>query len=166
MIAKNRDRKADWNPGQAEKWAGYLCKKSACALIQIELPSRFQLKFENDYREFFGVQNNFPSAISRDSNYFIQENKRGREYRIYFTYGEKDFSYYEKILTLPKRIQTRTGLNKNKTKRRRINSIAFVNQMFKLGFRLGEYNYEKDFERIKSRISKEMLSSFEDGFRM
>ncbi len=166
MIAKNRDREVCWNPGQAEKWAGYLCKKSTGTLIQVEMPSRFQQKFENDYRKFFGEQNYLPSTINRDSNYFIQENKRGREYRVYFTYSEKDFSYYEANLILPEEIQTRIGWNNKKLKRRRINSIPFVNQMFKLGFHLGQYNYEKDFERIKGRISKEMLSSFDDGFRM
>ena len=165
---KSRGKVLNWEPGQAERWAGYLCKKSSRAFIEVEMPFRFKEDFENDYKTLAGEEAYLllPQASNSGSNYLIQENKRGREYRVYFNHGGEAIAHYKQFLTLPSGIETTIGRDKTDVKSRRISYINFAMRMFELGFRVGKYDLKKDFERIKSRISKESLSSFDEGFNM
>ncbi len=168
VTRKSTAKEARWEPGQAERWAGYLCKKSSETSIQTEIPKRFQPDFESDYKKLAGEEAYSLLSAERRSGkyYFLQENKQGREYRVYFNHGFKENSYYEGFLLLPEVFKIRTGRNKKNIKSRRINYVNFVVKMFELGFYLGKYDCSRDFERIKSRISAEFSSSFDEGLNL
>jgi hypothetical protein len=98
-------------------------------LIEVELPTRMRRGFEEFYRNSTGQQ------VLPGDHYKIQDNKRGREFRVYVAADEAVVDELRRSYTV--KAHRRSW---NRSYPHRIDSVALVEDLIRQGFRIGPNN--------------------------